>query len=189
MSTSDQRRIHLAMGVAHAELSRLHKEMASLLAGGKPQPSTETADSAPWLTLARREAARGVREVPGSRDNASIVAYHAHTRGGGAPDETAWCASFVGWCLHESGYLSTRSKSARSYEHYGRELDAPMAGCIVVLSRGSNPRHGHVGFYVGAEEDGALSAVRILGGNQSDAVNVKPYPLSRVVAYRWPVKE
>ena len=41
---------------------------------------------------------------------------------------------------------------------------------------------GHVGFYV-AEDD---KAYHILGGNQSDAVNVKRVPKDRFVEARWP---
>ena len=42
---------------------------------------------------------------------------------------------------------------------------------------------GHVGFVVGRD---ATGNIMVLGGNQSDAVNVRAFPASRVTGYRWP---
>ncbi|MEM1307595.1 MAG: glycosyl hydrolase 108 family protein, partial [Pseudomonadota bacterium] len=51
-----------------------------------------------------------------------------------------------------------------------------------VLSRGSNPALGHVGFLVGATAD----ALFLLGGNQSDQVNVTRFARSRLLGLRLP---
>jgi uncharacterized protein (TIGR02594 family) len=76
-----------------------------------------------------------------------------------------------------SGYLA-----ARSYLKWGQKLAKPIPGAIVVFSRG-NPTQGHVAFF---EKDNG-SSIRVLGGNQSDAVTLANYPKSRVLGYRWPL--
>ena len=44
---------------------------------------------------------------------------------------------------------STRSLLARSYASWGERLDEPRIGAVAVLSRGSDPALGHVGFVIG----------------------------------------
>lgn len=134
-----------------------------------------------WLEKAWREL--GVREVAGAGDNKRIVAMfaevgHAAIR----DDEVAWCAAFLGACLERAGHKSTRSLMARSYLSWGRKLNAARQGGIAVLSRGSDPALGHVGFVVGENDD----EIFLLGGNQSNAVTVAAFPKSRVLSFRWP---
>jgi hypothetical protein len=86
--------------------------------------------------------------------------------------------------LEECGIASSHSAAARSYAKWGRPLVKPAVGCIVVFERG--PRNGHVGFYLGKR---GSTHIRVLGGNQGDAVNIKLFPVSRVIAYRWPRNE
>lgn len=135
----------------------------------------------PWLALARKED--GTREIPGSRHNPRILEYFEDA---GHPeisdDETAWCAAFVGAMLKRAGYAGTGNPMARSYAKWGVET-APRIGCVVVMTRGRDDGvFGHVGFYVGED----VNNVFVLGGNQSNAVNVKKFPKRVVLAYRWP---
>ena len=137
----------------------------------------------PWMKLAWRDY--GVREIAGSRHSRRILDYFADVGHDGVRrDETAWCAAFVGSCLERAGFSSTRSLMARSYLEWGSKLAEPVPGAIAILSRGANPAYGHVGFFV-AQSDGK---VWLLGGNQSDGVNVAGYRQSRVLGYRWPPK-
>jgi uncharacterized protein (TIGR02594 family) len=134
-----------------------------------------------WYTIATGEL--GQAEIPGPADNPRIREYHA---AGGLPyagDETAWCASFVNWCLREAGLAGTERPNARSFLAYGQEAIEPRLGDIVVLWR-SDPNHwtGHVGFFVAA--DGL--ELRLLGGNQGNCVSVQEYPWSRVLGIRRP---
>lgn len=134
-----------------------------------------------WMTLARHEL--GTTELAGYADDARVMRYFRDVRHGEVRhDETAWCAAFVGACLERAGLRSTRSLSARSYQSWGLALATPRLGCVVVLSRGPDSRLGHVGFLVRSE--GGL--VYLLGGNQGNAVCIRGYPISRVIAYRWP---
>lgn len=68
---------------------------------------------------------------------------------------------------------------ARAWASAGTRLEKPAYGCVVVFSRNGG---GHVGFVVGKDKFGNLM---VLGGNQGDAVNIKPFAKSRVLAYRW----
>ena len=81
-----------------------------------------------------------------------------------------------------AGYDGTKSAWARSWLDWGREpTDAEFGeGVIVVLERGANS--GHVGFL----EDWDDNRVRLLGGNQGNAVGSAWFPMSRVLGYRVP---
>lgn len=132
-----------------------------------------------WLDEA--QSFIGLREVKGPQHAADILKFWKDIkRGGIKDDETPWCAAFVGAMLERSGVQSTRFESARSYEAWGVKLAQPVRGCVVVFSREGG---GHVGFVVGQDKAGNLL---VLGGNQSDQVNVRAFPRSRVTAYRWP---
>ena len=135
----------------------------------------------PWLDHAW--AALGVAETPGPASTATVLAYY---RDAGHPevrsDDVAWCAAFVGACLERSGKTSTRSLLARSYLTWGEAIAEPRVGAIAVLSRGSDPTQGHVGFLVGTSGD----TLHLLGGNQSDRVCVQSFDRTRLLALRWP---
>lgn len=132
-----------------------------------------------WLTEARQYI--GQREIKGVTHNPLIVSWwKAIKRGGIKDDETPWCAAFVGAMLENVGIISSRFESARSYLDWGKKIEHPELGCIVVFSRDGG---GHVGFVVGRDERGNLL---VLGGNQSDEVNIRAFSRDRVVGYRWP---
>jgi len=134
-----------------------------------------------WLARAWDEL--GQREIAGSADNARIRAFFRDVGHGAVlRDEVAWCAAFVGACLERAGHASTRSLMARSYLRWGERVDEGQLGAIAVLSRGSNPSLGHVGFLVGETSRHVL----LLGGNQGDAVSVVAYPKTRLLGLRWP---
>ena len=132
-----------------------------------------------WLVEARKNI--GQRELRGNKHNPLILRWWELIRAPFTDDETPWCAGFVGAMLESAGVKSTRSAWARSYLNWGQRLRNPVVGCIVVFSRG--PRSGHVGFVVGQDKRGNLL---VLGGNQGDAVNIRPFSVSRVLGYRWP---
>lgn len=132
-----------------------------------------------WIKEARK--LMGVCEIKGPNHHPEIVQmWKDIKRGGIRDDETPWCAAFVGAMLERAGVRSSRFESAKSYLDWGQLLVAPVVGCVVVFTRQGG---GHVGFAVGRDKAGNLL---ILGGNQSDAVNIRAFPVSRVSGYRWP---
>lgn len=132
-----------------------------------------------WLAEARHYI--GEKEVKGTKNNPLIVQmWKDIKRGGIKDDETPWCAAFVGAVLERVGIKSTRFESAKSYLDWGNGLKEPAMGCIAVFTREGG---GHVGFVVGKAQNGDLM---VLGGNQSDAVNIRAFPRYRVTGYRWP---
>jgi len=138
----------------------------------------------PWLDFAKGELASRVREFPGDADNPRIVQYNKSTTlpfGMRNNDETAWCSSFVNWCMMKADIKRTKSALARSWENWGDKLNVPRHGCVVVLKRGDPPK-GHVGFFL--EKDG--SKIVLLGGNQGDAVSVREFDEGNLLSYRWP---
>jgi uncharacterized protein (TIGR02594 family) len=131
-----------------------------------------------WLDFAWADL--GVAEIAGTRDNSRVVRYYADV---GHPEvSNDWCAAFLGACLERADVGSTRSLLARSYLDWGVPADEPRYGAIAVLSRGSDPTLGHVGFLVGETD----ADIILLGGNQGDAVSVQAFPRSRVLGLRWP---
>ena len=136
----------------------------------------------PWMAIA--EAELGVREIAGPRAQERILGYwricgHEHQ----SSDEVPWCAIFVGACLVQTGYRTTKSAMARSYLNYGQKLDGPAVGAIAVLARGTPPS-GHVAFVAGFTATHLL----LLGGNQGDAVQSKWFSRKDVIGYRMPTK-
>jgi len=104
------------------------------------------------------------------------------------PKVTPWCAAFVNGVLGASGVGGNGSLSARSFMNFGKPVDTPRMGDIVVLSRGSDPSKGHVGFFQGFDANGNIV---VLGGNQGNKVSVATYGRDRLVGFRraGPVNE
>lgn len=134
-----------------------------------------------WMIVAKKEM--GIHETPGRKDTPRIVEY-LETTDYDLPDqyedEVPWCSAFVNWCFKQVGIKGTNSAWSQSWLHWGKSLDDPKTGCVIVFSWGGGK--GHVGFVKEADDDG----VYVMGGNQHDSVNVTYFSYNNVVAYRWP---
>ena len=99
-------------------------------------------------------------------------------------DETPWCGLFAGYTLGICDrYVVNEWYRAKAWMSSDMtKLNNPAYGCIVVFSRAGG---GHVGFLVGKDKQGNLM---ILGGNQSNAVNIKPFDVNRATGFYWPSK-
>lgn len=117
------------------------------------------------------------------RDQKAALSDYLSTGGANLdPATTAWCAAFVNATLQQTGVKGTGSNLARSFLDWGEEAKDPRRGDLAVFSRGdpSGP-YGHVGFFDGYNEDGTI---RVLGGNQSDAVSLGSYSPDRLLGFR-----
>ncbi len=96
-----------------------------------------------------------LEDTRAGKSNPQIEAMHGFTRGGFAPDDVAWCASFVCACLEIGGVQSTKSKAAASYLTWGRDAGDPVFGSIAVFGKADPDAagSGHVGFVVGVRGD------------------------------------
>lgn len=127
----------------------------------------------------------GVKEFAGQKDHPLIVWWHSLCALGDAQhDEIPWCSSFangVAWLLN---LPRSKSAAARSWLAVGREIkdirDAHPGFDVVVFSREGSPTAGHVAFFVGLEN----GYVRVLGGNQADAVTYALFHQSQVLGVR-----
>lgn len=132
-----------------------------------------------WVTEALRY--EGVTEVKGKKHNQTIVNWLVKLNAWWKEDETPWCGVFTARIMQvvKLKYPETYMR-ALAWNDWGVKLDKPALGCIVTFTRSGG---GHVGFVVGKDKNGNLM---VLGGNQGDQVNIKPFATSRVSAYRWP---
>lgn len=133
-----------------------------------------------WIVEARRHM--GITEVVGANHNPVILGFWKRIKLKFLTDEIPWCMGFVMAMMGLAGYETIPTAWARDGLKYGVKLDKPAYGCIVVFARGSG---GHIGFVVGKDKNGHLM---VLGGNQANAVNIKPFSTNRVLGYRWPGK-
>lgn len=141
----------------------------------------------PWITEARSHI--GLREIKGPQHNHTILQwlermpeFDSAAKAWWRDDETPWCGLFVGYCLGVTGRHVVREwYRAKAWESPElTRLDMPAYGCLVTFTRSGG---GHVGFVVGRDARGNLM---VLGGNQGDAVNIRPFAQSRVTGYYWP---
>ena len=136
-----------------------------------------------WLKIAR--SYDGLKEIPGPRHNQTIIRWLVKLNAWWSDDETPWCGVFVAHCMQKCSLPFPKLyMRAKAWSDYGSLLrrDRLAPGAILVFDRAGG---GHVGFYVG--EDAGFYYV--LGGNQSNAVNVMKLGKSRLVASRWPKGE
>lgn len=130
-----------------------------------------------WIAEARKHI--GLREIKGKQHNPTILKMLKGLGGMFKDDETPWCGTFTAHCLKTAGVAIPKHwYRALDYLNYGTKLDKPAYGCVAVKSRVGG---GHVGFVVGRFANGNLA---ILGGNQSNAVNIASYPASSF-QFRW----
>ena len=135
----------------------------------------------PWVIQALTQL--GEREIRGPRDNPAIRAYHAETAAGEAPDEVAWCSSFVNWCFARVQLRGTRSKAASSWRTWG--VPSPLRIGAVGFFGKADPDAkgtGHVFLVLGWDDDWVWG----LGGNQKNMVSVARRPRSALETCRWP---
>lgn len=140
------------------------------------------AESLPWIDTAISLV--GTLEAPGAKNNNKIIEWAKKIGGFVASyykqDSIPWCGLFVGHCLSTNDFkVSQDLLSALSWNKYGTKLDEPYYGCIIVFKREGG---GHVGFAVGQDK----TTYHVLGGNQSDSVNVTRVAKNRCVGWRWP---
>lgn len=127
----------------------------------------------------------GTRETPGQASNPKIIAW-ARVIGKDVQqsytmDSIPWCGLFVAYCMVQAGIRPVAAPLwALNWSKFGERLKVPAFGCIISMRRDGG---GHVGFLVSQDKDNW----HVLGGNQSDMVNVTKVPKSREVYFNFPI--
>jgi uncharacterized protein (TIGR02594 family) len=136
----------------------------------------------PWFDVATKFV--GTKEYPGNPNNPAIMNWAKRVgrflgiRYDG--DHVPWCGLFIAYCTIEAG-LTPPSVAVRASEwaKWGVPLRQGARGAVLVFTRDGG---GHVGLY--HSED--ATHYHVLGGNQSDMVNVTKIAKTRCSAIRWP---
>lgn len=187
-------------GATDAAVTAFQKR-AGIVSDGEVGPATSAALAAaipqgvPILTPSTSEITRpmwvqagmswiGTKEQPGSGDNPVILNWAKEEGGDIAAEYThdviPWCALFANHVLTQVGLKGTGTLWALDFAKWGQKLDGPAVGAFAPMQRSGG---GHIPIVIGRDQRGNIMC---LGGNQSDAVNIKPFDPSRVVAWRWP---
>ncbi len=175
------------MSVAVRELQKLlNNNGAHIVVDGDlgryTKAAIEDLDIPRYLKIAMGEI--GTKEIKGSAaHNKRVLEYHSIS-GGFSTDEVPWCASFVNWVMLQSGVQKTANYPARakSWGDFGVAIQFPKVGAIAVKTRIGG---GHVGFVVAVRGN----SLYLLGGNQSDEVNIRRYRVQDFVTFRMPRDE
>jgi uncharacterized protein (TIGR02594 family) len=143
----------------------------------------------------------GTLEAPGAPDNPVILAWADEVEQCLSNGYNRWAADWynddsIPWCGLFMAVVAARAAqgraermppdkylSAAAWSAFGTPvaLDHAAVGDVMVLTRAGG---GHVTLFVGLEAGGKRFFG--LGGNQSDAVTIAPFPLSRVATVRRP---
>jgi uncharacterized protein (TIGR02594 family) len=135
----------------------------------------------PWIVEGKK--VWGLHEV---NDNAKLKQWlRSDGKTLGDPKALPWCGDYTETAIKNSlpnepfpGALGKNPYWARNWLHFGIQT-TPVYGAVGVFSRGKG---GHVGFLVGED----TADYYVLGGNQSDSVNIVRISKSRFLGARWP---
>jgi uncharacterized protein (TIGR02594 family) len=150
--------------------------------------------TAPWTAVAEEQLkdwTSSLKKETTPQGKARIIEYFA-SFGAKANGTEAWCGAFVGYCLEkcEPSFATTVPKDAGwapNWVNWGNVSVPPgqpeiPKGAIVTISPGGDTKNiSHVGFCDSSDS----KQVKLLGGNQTDTVNISPFPRSRIAAIRW----
>lgn len=129
----------------------------------------------------------GTVETAGTANSATIMGWRDELRAGGVnidgytADSVPWCGLFIAYVMHKVGRQVVDGPLwALNWGKFGEDGGQPELGDVLTFKR---PSGGHVAFYIAEDREGHY---HILGGNQSDRVNIMRIAKSRMVACRQP---
>lgn len=127
----------------------------------------------------------GVTEVKGEESNPRIMAYAQQIGFDNwyHNDDTPWCSVFLNWAAEQAGLERSDDGRARSWQSVGKVIERPEPGDIALFApTAERDRITHVGIYVGYSQD--YKRIYLLGGNQSDQVNISGFRVETLVEFR-----
>jgi uncharacterized protein (TIGR02594 family) len=134
----------------------------------------------PWMAEMYRK--KGLHE---GRDNAALSAWLKIGKFLGNPARLPWCGDAI-----ESAIVKTLPDEpvpdnpfwAQGWAKFGIKARPSDIGAIGVIRWSA--KAGHVGIV--AEYDSVRQRVKLLGGNQSNAITLSWFDLDNFIAFRWP---
>jgi uncharacterized protein (TIGR02594 family) len=131
----------------------------------------------------------GVKEVSGTLDNPQIMAMLQLDNTWPQHDEVPWCSAFVNYICWLLRLPRSKNLTAQSWLSVGQAIagkDLKVGYDVAILNRPeASAEAGHVGFYAGLDDYSAnAKLIYLLGGNQSNSVNVLSFPTSRILGLR-----
>lgn len=126
----------------------------------------------------------GVKEIAGEGNNPTILKWADEIGGWGAEfynkDSIPWCGLFTAIVAKRAGKEIPKNYfSALAWASFGTTVKTAMLGDILTFTRQGG---GHVGIYVGEDKE----CYHVLGGNQSDSVNITRIKKSRLYSIQRP---
>lgn len=129
----------------------------------------------------------GVKEIHGAEHNPVIIGWAKELGIIYNADEVPWCGLFAAFVIKRAGFDPIKNPLwARNWSGFGNHQWVAMLGDVLVFTREGGA--GHVGFYVGEDND----CYHVLGGNQGDMVKVARIQRNRCIAIRqciWKIKK
>lgn len=124
----------------------------------------------------------GVKEVSGVKNNEIIIGWAKEVGGWIGSwydkDSIPWCGLFMAVICKRAGLpYNQKALSALSWAAWGEKSSVPMLGDVLTFTRKGG---GHVGLYVGEDD----THYHVLGGNQSDSVNIMRIEKNRLYQAR-----
>lgn len=157
------------------------KTLAALGMAEQANAIVDDFPSLPWLTLAQHRT--GLHEEKDFKELRDFLLSDENTLGD--PRKLPWCGDFIQTVIALSlpqEPMVAQPYLARGWLKFGVECP-PCLGAVAVFWRGKKSgTSGHVGLLVG-EDDGHWY---VLGGNQSNAINVMKLAKTRLLGTRWP---
>ena len=141
-------------------------------------------DGMPWYEAAQDLI--GLKEDTSSKSNPIILDMAEELDINYKDDDIPWCGLFVAHCIGSTlsaEPLPTVPLRARAWERFGDGCEPQLGAVMVFWRKTKTSGFGHVGFYAGEDK----THYHILGGNQSNAVNVKRITKARFLDARWPL--
>jgi uncharacterized protein (TIGR02594 family) len=134
----------------------------------------------------------GVKEMAGGANSPTIMGWAAEVglQATYTADKIPWCGLFAAVIVKRAGKPVVDGPLwALNWGKFGVKVDQPGLGDVLTFLRDGG---GHVGFYVAedrgtAKNDYEDAAYHVLGGNQSDEVNITRVLKKRLKAARRPV--
>jgi len=146
--------------------------------GAKTSAAIDELDAPYWVKIGLKEV--GTLEVIGGGSNPRIEYYHKIAGLPWAKDQIPWCGSAMAYVFNKAQITLPKNPArALSWSKLGIALDIPVVGCVAVKSRDGG---GHCGIVLAIRGPYLL----LLGGNQSDAFNIKIYRTSSFDWFRYP---